>query len=168
MTKNSKIVAIFDFESICVQEDKFRYTDTTSWIGQHLPMFESISSILIEQPIFSCNSNPKALVEFFLDVFDGLARHRKGQLKLKFSEIETCVKNKLNQIFSALNQRRCRKQPVLECEDGVSKKKNSRMCQHSLHKHKRTDFLICMIAWIDFATFFQSSASTARNITFFQ
>ena len=39
------------------------------------------------------------------------------QIKLKFLEIETSLKIKLNQVLSALNQRRCRKKPVLEIED---------------------------------------------------
>ena len=42
----------------------------------------------------------------------------KAKMSLKFLEIETSVKNKLNKIFSALNRRRCRKEPVLAFEDG--------------------------------------------------
>ena len=38
-------------------------------------------------------------------------------MKSKFLEIDTSVKSKLIQIFSALNQRRCCKEPVLEYED---------------------------------------------------
>ena len=38
-------------------------------------------------------------------------------MKLSFLEIETSVRSKLNQVFSALNQRRCGKEPVLEFED---------------------------------------------------
>ena len=36
-------LAIFDFESICVQEDTFRDTITTTWIGKHVPISVSIS-----------------------------------------------------------------------------------------------------------------------------
>ena len=32
-----KNISIFDFESICVQADKFRDTDATTWIGKHVP-----------------------------------------------------------------------------------------------------------------------------------
>ena len=39
-------------------------------------------------------------------------------MKLKFLEIETSVKSKLNEIFPSFRQRRCRKEPVLENEDG--------------------------------------------------
>ena len=39
-------------------------------------------------------------------------------MNIKFLKSETSVKSKFNQNFSALNQRRCRKEPVLEFEDG--------------------------------------------------
>ena len=45
-------LAIFDFESICVPSDELKATQTTSWIGKHVPIFLSISSNLIEEPIF--------------------------------------------------------------------------------------------------------------------
>ena len=38
-------------------------------------------------------------------------------MMLKFLQVETSKKTKLNQVFSALNQRRCRKDSVLEFED---------------------------------------------------
>ena len=49
-----KNVAIFDFESICVQEDDFKDTETTRWIGKHVPISVSISSNLLQEPIFIC------------------------------------------------------------------------------------------------------------------
>ena len=73
---------------------------------------------LIEQPIYLCNSNPAALAESFVDVLERLATQSKAQIKLKFLEIRTKVKSKLKQFFSTLNHRRCRKEPVLEFEDG--------------------------------------------------
>ena len=76
-------MAIFDFESICVQADKFRDTNTTIWIGKNVSISASISSNLIEQPIFLGNSNPGVLVESFVDALDWLARHNKAQMKLK-------------------------------------------------------------------------------------
>ena len=61
-----KNMAIFDFEPICVQEDKFRDVATMTWIGRHVPISVSNSSNLIEKPIFLCNSNPGALVSHLL------------------------------------------------------------------------------------------------------
>ena len=76
---------------------------------------------MIKQSIFLCISNPEASVESFIDIPDGLATYSKAQMKLKFFETEICVKSQLNQIFSYLNQRRCRKEPVLELKDECDK-----------------------------------------------
>ena len=102
---------------------------------------------MIEQPIFICNCNPKALVDTFVDALDGLATQSETQMKLKFLEIETGMKSKLNQTFAALNHRRCRKEPVKEFEDECIEKKKSKMCRHSLYKHKSVNLLICRITW---------------------
>ena len=45
-------LAVFDFESICIPEEKFKNTETTTWIGKHVPISVSISSNLIAKPIF--------------------------------------------------------------------------------------------------------------------
>ena len=95
--------AKFDFEWSCVQEDKFRERDTTTWIDKHFPIFVSISSNLIKQSIVFCKSNPAALLESFVDVLDGLATEGKAQMSLKILEIELSVKSKLNQISSTPN-----------------------------------------------------------------
>ena len=47
-----KNLAIFEFESICVQEESFKDTDTTKCIGKHIPISVSIYSNLAEEPIF--------------------------------------------------------------------------------------------------------------------
>ena len=73
------ILAVFDFESICIPEEKIKNTKTTSWIGKQVPLSVSISSNLIAMPIFLCNSYPRDLVESFIDAVDGLAT--KGILR---------------------------------------------------------------------------------------
>ena len=45
-------LAIFDFESICVQEDNLKDTHTTKWIGEQISISVFISSILVKEPIF--------------------------------------------------------------------------------------------------------------------
>ena len=85
-------LAVFDFESICIPEEKFKNTETTTWIGKHVPISVSISSNLIAKPIFLCNSSPRDLVESFIDAVEGLATQSKAQMKLKFLEIETAIK----------------------------------------------------------------------------
>ena len=110
-------LAVFDFESICVPEEKFKNTETTTWIGKHVPISVSISSNLIAKPIFLCNSNPRDLVESFIDAVEGLATQSKAQMKLKFLDIETAIKSKLTRTLETLNERRCRNQRDFEFED---------------------------------------------------
>ena len=42
--------------------------------------------------------------------------------EIKIFELETIVKSKLSQTFSAFNQRRCSQEPVLEFEDACIEK----------------------------------------------
>ena len=110
-------VAVFDFESICIPEKKFKNTETTTWIGKNVPISVSISSNLIVKLIFLCNSNPRDLVESFIDAVEGLATQSKAQMKMKFLEIETANKSKLTRTLESLNERRCRNQRVFDFED---------------------------------------------------
>ena len=61
-----KNLAIFDFESICVQDESFKDTETTVWIGKHIPFLVSISSNLVKEPFFLSNSDPHHLVTSFI------------------------------------------------------------------------------------------------------
>ena len=110
-------LAVFDFESICIPEEKFKNTKTTTWIGKHVAISVSISSNLIAMPIFLCNSNPRDLVESFIDAVEGLATQNKAQMKLNFLDIETAIKSKLTRTLESLNERRCCNQRVFEFED---------------------------------------------------
>ena len=109
-------LAVFDFESICIPEEKFKNTETTTWIGKQVPISVSMSSNLITTPIFLSNSNPRDLVESFIDAVEGLATQSKAQMKLKFLEIETAIKSRLTRTLESLNERRCRNQRVFEFE----------------------------------------------------
>ena len=68
-------------------------------------------------PIFLSNSNPRDLVESFIDAVKGLATQSKAQLELKFLEVETAIKSKLTQTLKSLNEHCCRNHRVLEFED---------------------------------------------------
>ena len=55
VTKDNRLfnnLAIFNFESICVPSDELKATQTTAWIGKHVPISVSISSNLIDEPFF--------------------------------------------------------------------------------------------------------------------
>ena len=107
-----KNLAIIDFESTCVKEDAYKQTETTKWIGKHVPISVSISSNLIPEPIFLCNANPHHLISSFINALEGLATQSKAQKKLNFIEVETAIKIKLCAILEQLNQRRNRAERV--------------------------------------------------------
>ena len=90
-----KNLAKFDCESICVKEDSYKQTDTTKWIGKHVPLSVSISSSLIPEPIFLCNANPHQIISSFITALEGLATQSKAQMKLNFIEVETAIKIEL-------------------------------------------------------------------------
>ena len=111
-------LAVFDFVSICIPEEKFKNSEMTTWIGKHVPISVSISAnLIITMPIFLCNSNPRNLVESSIDAVEGLATQSKAQMKLKFLERETAIKSKLSRTVESLNERRCRNQRGFEFED---------------------------------------------------
>ena len=45
-------LVVFDFESICIPEEKIKNTKMTTWNGKHVPISVCISSNLIAKPIF--------------------------------------------------------------------------------------------------------------------
>ena len=105
-----KNLTIFDVESICVQKETFRDTNKTTWIGKHVPISVSISSNLVEEPIFLCNSDPHHLVASFIGALENLASQSKAKLKNLSVDIKTTVKNKLGSILEKLTQRHNRRE----------------------------------------------------------
>ena len=101
-----KNLALFDFESICVKDEAYKQTETTMWIGKHVPISVSISSNLIPEPNFLYNTNPHHLILSFITALEGLATQSKAQMKLSFIEVETAIKIKLCAILEQLNPRR--------------------------------------------------------------
>ena len=116
-----KNLAIFDFESICVQEDSFKDTKTLTWIGKRVPISLSMSSKLVEEPIFLYNSDPHHLVSSFIGTLEGLASQSKAQMKLLFLDIETTIKIKLGSILEKLTQRHNRREQadLNDCDNEI-------------------------------------------------
>ena len=110
-------LAVFEFEAICIPEEKFKNTKTTTWVGKHVPISISKFSKLKAKPIFLCDSNQRDSDESFIDSVEGLAKKRKAQMKLKFLELETAFKKKVTSTLESLNERRCRKQRDFESKD---------------------------------------------------
>ena len=104
----SKNLAVFDFESICVKEDSCNQTETTTWIGTHVPISVSYSLNLIPERIFLCNANPHHLILPFINALEGLATQSKAQMKLNFIEVEIAIKIELCAILEQRKQTRGR------------------------------------------------------------
>ena len=105
-----KNLAIFDIESICVQEESFKDTDRTKWIRRHIPISVSISSNLVKESIFLCNSDPHHLVTSFIGAFKNLALQSKTISESLFFDIKTTRKTKLGSILEKLTQRHNRRE----------------------------------------------------------
>ena len=104
-----KNLAKFDFESICVKEENsYKQTKTTTWIGKHVPISVCISSNMTPELCFLCNANSHHLILSFITALEGLATQSKAQTKLNFFEVKTAIKIKLCAILEQLNQRRNR------------------------------------------------------------
>ena len=101
---------MFDFESICVQEETFRDTKTATWIEKHVPISVSISSNLLEEPIFICNSDSHHLIASFIGALENLASQSEAKMKNIFRDIETTIKVKLGSILEKLTQRHNRRE----------------------------------------------------------
>ena len=109
-----KNLAVFDFESICVPSNELKDTNTTTWIGKHEPISVSISSNLLQEPIFLCNRDPKTLIVSFVEALEELASRSKAEMLQKFSSIENAIKNRVSSIFEKLNGRKDESTPMFE------------------------------------------------------
>ena len=118
MIKNSLKIWLFSTLSLSVYRKKNSKTPRRqTWIGKHVQISVSISSNLIAEPPFLCNSDQRDLVESFNDAVEGLAKKSKAQIKLKILEVETTINSELTRTLETLNQRRCRNQRALKFED---------------------------------------------------
>ena len=88
-------IVVSDFDSICVEEDSHKETETTLWIGMNVQISVSIPSNLIHEPIFLCDASPNHFVSSFLTALERIATKIKTQNKLKFCEVETAMEIKL-------------------------------------------------------------------------
>ena len=112
-----KNLAIFDFESICVPFEQLKDTNTTTWIGKHEPISVSISSNLINEPVFLCDKDPKVLIISFVEAIEDLANKSKTEMRKKFSSIEAIIRARVNAIWENLNKRKDQNASIFECED---------------------------------------------------
>ena len=112
-----KNLAMLDFESICVPSEQLKDTNTSTWIGKHEPISVFISSNLIDEPLFLCDKDPKALMLSFVEAIEVLANKNKTEMRTNFSSIEAIIRARVNAIREDLNKRKDRNASTSECED---------------------------------------------------
>ena len=105
------------FESICVRKDSYKETESTKWVGRHMPMSVSVSLNLIQEPLFPGNTNPHNLISSFITAVERLATQGNAQMQLKFFEVETAMKIKLFKILEQLNEKANRAEAGLDFAD---------------------------------------------------
>ena len=132
-----KNLAIFDFESICVPTEELKDTNTTTWIGKHEPISVSISSNLIEEPVFLCNKDPKNLIVSFVEALEELANKSKTEMQTKFASIQEIINSRVKAIFEKLNERKGCTKPAFDFEDEcIEEEEEADMSTQFLRMHK--------------------------------
>ena len=94
-TSTSKIFNDFLEKSGCdpkqfreLKSEELKPTETITWIGKHEPISVSISSNLLDKPIFLCDKDPQSLIIDFVANLKLLAEKNKTEMQSKFLEIE--------------------------------------------------------------------------------
>ena len=102
-----------------MQQQSFKDTDTTKWIGKHIHISASISSNLVKEPIFLCNSDPHHFFTSFIGALENLALRSTAKTKNLFFDIKTTIKIKLSGILGKLTQRHNRREQadLDDCDD---------------------------------------------------
>ena len=92
-------------------------TNTITWIGKHEPISVSISSNLLQEPVFLCNQDPKTLIVSFVEALKELASKSKAEILQKCSSIENAIKTRVNSIFEKLNEKKKESSPMFEFQN---------------------------------------------------
>ena len=102
VSKNNTLfnnLAFFGFESICVPSDGLKATQTTTWLGKHVPYSLSISSNLIRETISLYNKDPQKLIIYFVIKLDFLTEKNKLKFRTNFQDVERVVNERMAKLF---------------------------------------------------------------------
>ena len=139
-----KSLAIFDFKSICVPTEELKGTNVTTWIGKYEPISVSISSNLIEEPVFLCDKDPKNLIVSFVEALEELVNKRKTEMQTKFASIQEIINSRVKTIFQKLNERKGRTTPAFDFEDEcIEVESEADMSTQFLQMQKNLFFWTC-------------------------
>ena len=138
-----------------MQEESFQGTDTTKWIGKYIPISVSISTNLVKEPVFLCNSDPHHLVTSFIGALGNLALQSKAIIKDLFFNIETTIKIKQGSTRNLPNV-------IIKENKQVWMITITRLVSLlSFCRSKSKSYMICRSNWNVIALFYLSLVSTA-------
>ena len=105
---NNHIINTNDIDSFfkcfrCPSCDTFFLLNPT--ILTNIPISVSISSNLIDEPIFLYNKDPQNLIIDFVSKLELLAEKSKLEMRTKFQDIEVAVNERMKKIFDQLSER---------------------------------------------------------------
>ena len=98
-------LVVFDFESITVHDQSLNHTDSTTFIGKHVPKSVSIHSNLISEPIFICGINARCLVTKFLLELLALSKRSSKELRQLLDPYLQLIQQKITEPNGNLPQK---------------------------------------------------------------
>ena len=149
---------VFDFEAICVQSVEINNTATTSWIGTHVPVSVSLSSNLLDEPVFLCEKDPNRLIISFVAQLEILAAKNKAELTLKVLTVGAEIKTRLSDIS-------CRLQIVSETQPNISTETEDSNVSERFYKSSKSSSLISSVISTIMLKRYQFLDSTVENMT---
>ena len=152
-----KNLAVFDFEAICVHSVDINNTATTLWIGTHVPVSVSISSNLVDEPVFLCENDPNCLIISFVAQLEILAAKNKVDVRSKFLEVEAEIKTRLNFVSSRL-------QITSETQSNISSETEDSKTSKTFYNAINTSSLISSVISIIMLTLYQFLDSTVESM----
>ena len=126
-------------------------------------MSVSISSNLVEEPIFLCNSGPHHLIASFIGALENLASQSKAKMKNFFLDIDTTIEIEQGGILEKLNQSQIRREQRRfdmsrdDCE-------NDNCVSTEFIQIQKIIYLNSGTRWNVIARFYLSLVSTVKNM----
>ena len=99
-----KNLVVFDLESITVHDHSLNHTDSTTFIGKHVPINVSIHFNLISEPIFICDIDLRCLVSKFPLELPDLSEGSSMELRQLFDPYFQQTDQKINELNGNLPQ----------------------------------------------------------------
>ena len=134
-------------------------TATTSRIGTYVPVSVSISSNLMDEPVFLFKNDSNRLIISFVAQLEILAAKNKADLRPKFLAVEAQIKTRLSDVSSRLRI-------ISETQPNISSEtEESNVSQKNFYDSSKSSSLISSVISTIMLTFYQLSDSTVENMT---